>query len=124
MGAEAVKRVAEGRDVEAVANENAPSIDGNDSRSGSQNGSERIVAHADTAPSDGSVGYERAFLREHMVGGTGVCDDEAGFECAMPCGDESSRVGWWVVEQREDELGKVNSADALWVHEGRRSRAT
>ncbi len=55
VGVEAVERVAKSWDVEAVADEDSFSIDGDDRRAGAQNGCKRVVAHSDAAPGHGPV---------------------------------------------------------------------
>ena len=46
MGAETVEGVPKGRDMEALPNQDAFAIDGNDSRAGAKDGGKRVVAHA------------------------------------------------------------------------------
>ena len=46
MGAETVEGVPKGGDMEALPNQDAFAIDGNDSRAGAKDGGERVVAHA------------------------------------------------------------------------------
>jgi hypothetical protein len=76
VGAEAVERVAQSRDVEAVSDKDEFSIDGYDGRTGAEDGGEGVVAHADTAACGGFVGDEHRLVWEHVVSCTGVRNEE------------------------------------------------
>ncbi len=49
VGVEAVERIAQGRAVKAIADEDEFPIDGNDGRAGTKNQGKQVVPHADMA---------------------------------------------------------------------------
>jgi hypothetical protein len=62
-----VKRIAEGGDVQAVPNEYAFTIKGDDAGACVKDWGKGVVPHADAAARDGVVEYEGQFVENHVI---------------------------------------------------------
>jgi hypothetical protein len=78
MGPKTVKGVAQVRYVKTVPDEDFLSIEGDDGRAMAKDWSKGIVAHPNSSSRDRMVRNERRFIREHVVRGAGVCNQQGG----------------------------------------------
>ena len=104
-GTEAVEWVAEGRNVEAVPNQDLPSIDSNDCQSRAQDGGKQIVAHVDRITGNRLVQNECTLVWEHMVCRTRVSNKETTVAEMIHVGDERGEVCQGFLEKCKDKLG-------------------
>ena len=77
MRAQAVERIAKGRDVEGVTNEDTTDVEGDNGGTFAKDRREGVVPHPNPKLLDAVVGDEGRSIREHVVGSTRVRDDEA-----------------------------------------------
>jgi hypothetical protein len=75
VSAEAVKRVAESRNMKTVSDQDSFPIDGNDGGAIAQDGGEGVVAHTDASCGDWSVRNESTLVGKHVIRGTSICND-------------------------------------------------
>ena len=78
MGPKTVEGVAQVRYVKTVPDENFLSIERDDGRAVAKDWSKGVVAHPNLLSRDRMVRDERRFIREHMVRGAGVGNQQGG----------------------------------------------
>jgi len=81
MGAKAVQRHREARNVESVPHQNSLTIEGDNGRPPSKNREVGAVAHANPQVGSRFVGYKRRFVWKHMVRGARVSNGETAGRC-------------------------------------------
>ena len=62
--------------MEAIANKNLSAVEGYDRRAMAKDGGEGVVTHSDSPARDRIVRDECGLIREHVVGGASVGDQE------------------------------------------------
>jgi hypothetical protein len=111
---ETVKGIAEGKDMQAIPDEDAFIFERDYGQACAKDWSKGVVPHANGAAGNGPVGYECRYVGNQVIHCTHVGNQET---CAMPelVGDECNRMRRRVVEKGYDVFWELNRANASGV---------
>jgi hypothetical protein len=113
MRPETVERNPKAGDMEDIADEKTLAVERNDSRTPTQDGSKRIVTHADAEAVNGLVGDKGPTVGDHVVSSTSVGNHETRW-CATACGRDGleqrlnqRRREYNIVRRLSDRAGRT-----------------